>query len=159
MEGKEADASALISATIEHAAAGAQGLAVTYAHWAAAVLYNGLARYDEAAAAARQATANDIDPCPQMWALPELVEAASRVGDVELASDALERLVETTQPAGTDLALGIEARSRALLSDGESADRLYQEAIDRLGRTPPPPRARPRAPALRGVAAPRGPAG
>ena len=53
-----------------------------------------------------------------MWALPELVEAAVRAGDAELARDALERLAETTQPCGTDFALGIEARSRALLSDG-----------------------------------------
>jgi DNA-binding CsgD family transcriptional regulator len=71
-----------------------------------------------------------------MWTLPELVEAAARGGDVELARDALERLVETTQPSGTDLARAIEARSRALVSDGEPADRLYQEAIERLSRTP-----------------------
>ena len=135
MEGKEADASALISATIEQATTRGQGLAVRVAQWAASVLYNGLARYDEAAAAARQVTANDVDPYPQMWALPELVEAASRVGEIELASEAFERLVEMTQPAGTDWALGTQARSRALLSDGESADRLYQDAIDRLGRT------------------------
>jgi ATP/maltotriose-dependent transcriptional regulator MalT len=70
-----------------------------------------------------------------VWALPELVEAATRVGDVELARDALERLAETTQPAGTYLALGIEARSRALLASGDSADLLYREAIERLGRT------------------------
>ena len=55
--------------------------------------------------------------------------------EIELASEAFERLVEITQPAGTDWALGTQARSRALLSDGESADRLYQDAIDRLGRT------------------------
>ena len=92
------------------------------AQWAAAVLYNGLARYDEAAEAARQVTANDIDPYPQMWALPELVEAASRVGEIDAAREAFERLVEMTQPAGTDWALGTQARSRALLSDGEDAD-------------------------------------
>ena len=70
-----------------------------------------------------------------VWALPELVEAATRAGDAELARDALERLAETTQPAGTDFALGIEARCRALLSDGAAADDLYREAIERLGRT------------------------
>ena len=70
-----------------------------------------------------------------MWALPELVEAAVHAGDAELARDALERLAETTQPAGTDFALGIEARSRALLSDGAAADDLYREAIERLSRT------------------------
>ena len=66
---------------------------------------------------------------------PELVEAATRVGDVELARDALERLAETTQPAGTDFALGLEARSRALLTSGDSANLRYREAIERLGRT------------------------
>jgi DNA-binding CsgD family transcriptional regulator len=70
-----------------------------------------------------------------MWALPELVEAAARAGDVELAVDALERLAETTQPCGSDIALGIEARCRALLSHGAAADGLYRQAIDRLSRT------------------------
>jgi hypothetical protein len=70
-----------------------------------------------------------------MWALPELVEAAARAGDAELARDALNRLAATTQPSGTDWALGVEARSRALLSDGAAADELYREAIDRLRRT------------------------
>jgi ATP/maltotriose-dependent transcriptional regulator MalT len=70
-----------------------------------------------------------------MFALPELVEAAARVGDTELSRDALERLAETTQPAGTDLALGIEARCRALLINGDDADLEYREAIERLGRT------------------------
>ena len=63
-----------------------------------------------------------------MWALPELVEAAARVGDTELARDALNRLAETTQPAGTEFALGIEARSRALLSDGATADELVSRS-------------------------------
>ena len=105
------------------------------AQWAAAVLYNGLGRYEEAASAALQVTANDADPYPQMWVLPELVEAASRVGRIDAAREALERLVEVTQPAGTDWALAIQARSRAVLSDGEDADGLYREAIERFGRT------------------------
>ena len=70
-----------------------------------------------------------------MWALPELVEAAVRAGDAELARDALERLAETTQPCANDVALGIEARSRALLSDGAAAEDLYREAINRLSLT------------------------
>jgi len=76
-----------------------------------------------------------VHPHPHMWALPELVEAASRAGDVELAYDALARLEETTQPCGTDIALGIGARCHALLSDGTPADDLYREAISRLSRT------------------------
>ncbi|MGZ6527911.1 MAG: helix-turn-helix transcriptional regulator [Actinomycetota bacterium] len=110
-------------------------MAAANGHWAAAVLYNGLGRYEEAAAAARQATSNAFEPWFSMWALPELVEAATRIGDTELARDALKRLVKTTEPSGIDLALGIEARCRALVSDGETAELLYQDAIVRLGRT------------------------
>jgi ATP/maltotriose-dependent transcriptional regulator MalT len=134
-EGKPAEASALIAATIEQATAQGQGLAVRVAQWAAAVLYNGIGRFDEATAAAREVTANDIDPYPQMWALPELVEAAARMGENDVARNALDRLTEVTRPAGTDWGLGMEARSRALLSDGEAADLLYREAIERFGRT------------------------
>jgi DNA-binding CsgD family transcriptional regulator len=130
LQGRLAEA----SAAIEQAAAAGAGVAI-YAHWAAAVQYNGLARYEEAAAAARQATSNTFEYWVSAWALPELVEAALRAGDAELARYALERLVETTQPAGTDFALGIEARSRALLASGDRADLLYREAIGRLGHT------------------------
>ncbi|MGZ6649253.1 MAG: helix-turn-helix transcriptional regulator [Solirubrobacteraceae bacterium] len=133
LRGREVESSALIAA-VERAAAGGQGMAATNARWAAAVLYNGLARYEQAAAAA-QATSNTFEPWISMWALPELVEAAAHGGDHELARDALERLAETTQPCGTDWELGIEARSRALVSDGTTAEELYREAIARLSRT------------------------
>jgi DNA-binding CsgD family transcriptional regulator len=134
LQGREAETSALIASTIEHAAAGGHAMAL-YAHWAAAVLYNGLARYQEAAESARQATSSPFEVFVSVRALPELVEAAARGGDAELAREALDRLAETTQPCGNDLAIGIEARSRALLSDGAAADDLYREAIDRLRRT------------------------
>ena len=130
LQGREAEA----SAAIERAAGGGPGVAL-YAQWAAAVLYNGLARYEEAAWSARQATSNTFEYWVSVWALPELVEAAMHAGDAELARDALGRLAETTQPAGTDFALGIEARSRALLSDGAAAGDLYHEAIERFSRT------------------------
>jgi DNA-binding CsgD family transcriptional regulator len=135
LQGREAEASALIETTIQQSAAGGQGLAVMAAHWAAAVLYNGQARYEQAASAAREVTTKAIDPWQSMFALPELVEAATRVGDTQLARDALDRLAATTQPAGTDLALGVEARCRALLINGDHADLEYREAIERLGRT------------------------
>jgi len=135
LQGREAEASALIASAIEQATAGGQGLAAAWAHWAAAVLYNGLARYEEAASAARHATSDTLNPWMSMWALPELVEAGARTGAAGLARDALVRLAETTRPCGTDLALGIEARCRALLSDDAAAGDLYREAIDRLGRT------------------------
>jgi len=133
-QGKEPEASALIEATLKAAIAGGQGSGAMTALWAAAVLNNGLARYEEAASAAGQVIANAIDPWHSTFVLPELVEAAARAGQAELARNALERLAETTQPAGTDYALGIEARSRALLSDGVPAERLYREAVERLSR-------------------------
>jgi ATP/maltotriose-dependent transcriptional regulator MalT len=135
LQGSEAEASTLIASAIEDARVGGQGLAAAWAHWDAAVLYNGLGRYEEAAQAGRRAAANIFEPWVSMWALPELVEAAARAGDAELARDALRRLEATTQPSGTDFALGIEARSRALVSDGAAADDLYRNAIDRLSHT------------------------
>jgi DNA-binding CsgD family transcriptional regulator len=131
--GREAEAVRLIQATIEQAAAAGQGAAVTSAHWAAASLYNGLGRYADALAAARQAS-EQAPISPAMRALPELVEAAVRAGNPGVASDALRRLAEWTQASGTDWGLGIEARSRALLTEGEVAESLYREAIARLGR-------------------------
>ncbi len=135
LRGREVEGAALIASTIEQATATGQLHGVTTALWAAAMLYNGLARYEEAAAAARQATANTYEPWVSMWALPELVEAAEHGGDPGLAQDALERLSDTTAPAGTDWALGIEARSRALVSSGAEAEDLYSESIERLTRT------------------------
>jgi DNA-binding CsgD family transcriptional regulator len=135
LQGHEAEGSRLIAATIERAAGAGQGLATAWAHWAAAVLYNGLGRYEEALCSAKQATANPHEPWVSMWALPELIEAAVRIRSVELARRTLERLAQTTQPSGTDFALGIEARSRALLSRRGAAEELYREAIQRLGRT------------------------
>jgi DNA-binding CsgD family transcriptional regulator len=132
--GREAEAASLIQGTLEEAPAEGQGAAVTWAHWMAAILYNGLGRYEEALAAARQASEHRLVHI-SMWALPELVEAAARTGNTQLASDALDQLSEWTQAAQTDWGLGVEARSRALLSGGEAADRLYREAIDRLGQT------------------------
>jgi DNA-binding CsgD family transcriptional regulator/tetratricopeptide (TPR) repeat protein len=133
LQGKEDEASAAIASAIEQF--GGQGTTVLRAYWAAAVLYNGLARYKEAASAAQRATSNALNHWIPAWVLPELVEAAARAGNAELARDALNRLIKTTQPCGTEFALGIEARCRALLSDGAAADELYREAIERLRRT------------------------
>ena len=134
LQGSEAELSALVASATELAAAKGQGMS-TSRHWADAVLWNGLGRYSEAALAAQEAASDTVTRRPAMWALPELVEAAARSGDTELARDALDRLATTTQPCDTDFARGIEARCRALLSDGTAADDLYREAIDRLSRT------------------------
>ncbi|MEV0136408.1 LuxR C-terminal-related transcriptional regulator [Dactylosporangium sp. NPDC050688] len=134
MQGKEVEASELIAATIEWAGADGQLMGVTSANWAAAVLYNGLSRHEQAMAAA-QASTQIAELWVSVWVLPEIVEAATRVGDEKVARGALERLADAAEPCDTDWAQGILARCRALLSDGAPADRLYREAIERLGRT------------------------
>jgi hypothetical protein len=68
-----------------------------------------------------------------MWVLPELVEAAVRAGSTEVAVGSLERLASMVQAGGTDFGLGLEARCRALVSQGQAADACYREAIERLG--------------------------
>jgi DNA-binding CsgD family transcriptional regulator len=136
MRGDEREATTLITGALADAGGDGRGMAATNADWAAAVLYNGLARYDKAMAAADRATSATFEPFVSVWALPELVEAAARAGHPERAREALERLVETTQPSGTESALGIEARSRAILSDGPAAEDHYREAIQRLRNTP-----------------------
>jgi DNA-binding CsgD family transcriptional regulator len=132
--GREAEAAPLIQSITEQATAGGQGVSVTVAHWVAAVLYNGLGRYEEALAAARQACEHK-HVYISMWALPELIEAATRTGNPRIADDALDWLTRGTQAGGTDFGLGIQARSRALLSEPEAAEESYCEAIDRLSRT------------------------
>jgi DNA-binding CsgD family transcriptional regulator len=131
--GREAEAVPLIQSSIEQATAAGQGVSVTVAHWVTAVLYNGLGRYEEALAAARQASEHK-HVYLSLWALPELIEAAARAGDPGTVGDALDRLTETTRAGGTEDGLGIEARSRALLSEAEAAEGYYREAIDRLSR-------------------------
>jgi DNA-binding CsgD family transcriptional regulator len=133
LRGNQTEVTPLTEATITAAEAGGQGAAVTYAHWVTAILHNGLGRYADALAAAGQAR-DDGHLYVSMWALPELVEAAVRTGNTEVAAGALEQLAETTQAGGTDFGLGLEARCRALVSQGQAADGWYHEAIERLGR-------------------------
>ena len=134
LRGHQAEAIPLIEAAIAEAAAEGQGVAATFAHWVTAILHNGLGRYADALAAAGQAT-QDAHLYTSMRALPELIEAAARSGNTGVAAEALERLAETTQAGGTDFGVGLEARSRALVSRGQAAEGCYREAIDRLGRT------------------------
>jgi hypothetical protein len=112
-----------------------EGYGITAAEWANSVLGNGLGRPRDAMAAAERATAYHGDMGFSKWALVELVEAAVHSGMTETAAGAYRRLTAMTGPAGTDWALGLAARSRALLSDGDEAEGSYREAIDRLGRT------------------------
>jgi DNA-binding CsgD family transcriptional regulator len=132
--GREAEATRLIQATIEQADAGGQGAAVTWANWAAMRLYNGLGRYTDTVAAFQQMS--DRAPVHSVIRpLTELIEAASRTGELDLARDALGRLVEWTRVGGADWGRGIEARCRAQLADGQAAEDLYQESIGRYSGT------------------------
>jgi DNA-binding CsgD family transcriptional regulator len=98
------------------------------------LLHNGLGRYDKALAAAELVCEYD-DVGVLGWSLAELIEAAVRSNQPTRASAALERLSETTRASGSDWALGTEARSRALLSEGKTAENCYRDAIEQLGRT------------------------
>ncbi|WP_300606310.1 LuxR family transcriptional regulator [Trebonia sp.] len=133
--GRDREACQLIAAAATEPAAGGDGQRLSTAAWAAAVLHNGLSHYDEALAAAEQASACPGDLAPASWSLAELVEAAVRAGQPGRAAAAVERLSQVTRAAGTDWALGIEARCRALLSEGEAAEHEYVAAMERLGRT------------------------
>ncbi|MDT4935902.1 MAG: hypothetical protein QOK11_3794 [Pseudonocardiales bacterium] len=132
--GREAEASELLRRTIPDVLSRGEGMGLAVSYYAKAVLCNGRGRYSEAQSAAETACEYD-DLGPLEWPLTELIEAAARTGQRETAGVALAWLSESTQASGTDWALGIEARSRALLCDDDAADSLYREAIDRLGRT------------------------
>jgi DNA-binding CsgD family transcriptional regulator len=112
-----------------------EGMGLTLSMWATAVLCNGLARYDEAFEAADQGSEDPHELWFSTFALVELIEAASRGGRTDRAAGALEILAESTSASGTPWALGVEARSRALLAHGDDAEKLYREAIDRLEPT------------------------
>jgi DNA-binding CsgD family transcriptional regulator len=130
--GLEADGLALISAAVESATARGEGFVLAMAGYARSVLYNGLARYEEAAEAAERGLEHD----PHIaWSLAELVEAATRSGKPDVAAAALLRLEERARAADTDWSLGVLARSRALTSGDEVANAMYHEAIERLTRT------------------------
>jgi DNA-binding CsgD family transcriptional regulator len=135
VRGREAETRDLIGTASEEAATRGEGFATFVIEHVTAVLYNGLGRYSAALDALRRQAVDpsyrDTSPRP----MAELIEAAVRSGERELAARVFERLAVTTSAAGTDWALGIEARSRALLTDGDAADALYREAIERLGRT------------------------
>jgi DNA-binding CsgD family transcriptional regulator len=134
LRGREADALPLIESMIRDAGAGGQGIGVQWARWVSSILFNGQGSYDQALTAAERAA----EEMPQLflsaWARAELIEAAVRSGKPERATAALELLVAVTSTAGTDWAMGISARSRALMSEGETAEHHYREALDHLSR-------------------------
>ncbi|MEU8798434.1 AAA family ATPase [Spirillospora sp. NPDC048819] len=134
--GREAEGAVVRRAVAAEATRRGEGNGLTVSGWATALLFNGLGRYKDTLAAVPEAGEDrpaEIGTAP--WALVEYIEAATRNGTPGLAANALRRLTEATVPAGTDWALGIEARSKALMSDGPLAEDHYREAIDLLGRT------------------------
>jgi DNA-binding CsgD family transcriptional regulator len=133
--GRDAEVAQLDEATTRDAVTRGDGMWVALLHWSTAVLCNGLGRYDKALEAAQLGAAYPLDVHVSSWALSELVEAAARCGQPEVATDALVRLAEMARACGTDWVIGVEARARALVADPADAERLYREAIERLGRT------------------------
>jgi DNA-binding CsgD family transcriptional regulator len=133
--GQEAETSRLTAAGDRDATARGEGRTIGVDRYATAVLYNGLGRYDDALAAAKKATEYPQDLAFFMWGLVELIEAAARSGKPELAADGLRRLSEKTRTSRTDWALGVEAQSRALVSEDDVVEPLFREAIERLERT------------------------
>ncbi|HEU5416171.1 MAG TPA: AAA family ATPase, partial [Streptosporangiaceae bacterium] len=135
LRGDETGAAALIEATLQDVTRRGEGVGITFAEWASALLCNSLGRYRQAVTAARRACMYDADLGALCWAAVELVEAAARCGMTDTAATALGWLEEMTSATDTGWGLGIRARSRALLAGGEAAERLYRESIDLLSRT------------------------
>jgi len=136
-QGHEAELDELIDAITNDVLRRGEGIVLTFIRWAQAVLYNGLGRYEDALAPATRASGELPHEMSMLTrgSLVELIEAASRGGQIETATDALRQLTQLAHASGTDWALGLETRSRALLSDGSAAEDAYREAIERLGRT------------------------
>ena len=131
-QGQAREARDLIEATRREATSRGEGVGVAICEYSHAVLCNGLGEYDEALTAARGACADPTEMVAHNWSLAELIESAARAGMPDLAADALDRLTRKAQACRTDWALGIEARSRALLST--NAEPRFRDAIEHLGR-------------------------
>jgi DNA-binding CsgD family transcriptional regulator/tetratricopeptide (TPR) repeat protein len=135
LRGREAEAPDLIEEIVKEVTARGEGLGLAAAEWARAVVYNGVSRYEDALMAAERATQHPEGLTFFNWALVELIESAARAGKPELAADALQQLSEMTRASGSNWVIGVEARSRALLSEREAAETLYRQAIEALERT------------------------
>jgi DNA-binding CsgD family transcriptional regulator len=133
--GLDEETTRLVRASVADFHARGEGMGLTVSQWVTAVLANGRASYEEAYAAASEATADPHELFFSTFATVELIEAASRTGRSERAEEALEVLSESTQASGTPWALAVEARSRALVTPDEAAEPLYREAIARLQPT------------------------
>jgi DNA-binding CsgD family transcriptional regulator len=135
MRGDRETAIPLIEATVAEVTSRGEGNGLTFAWWAEALLHNGFGEYHTAFHAADRAVRFPPELISANWSLVELVEAAARSGATDRAAAAVVELSELTTASGTDWALGLEARSRALISDGAVAEEFYRESIERLART------------------------
>jgi DNA-binding CsgD family transcriptional regulator len=133
--GDEAIAVPLIEASLAEVVARGEAIGIMVTRWAQSVLLNGLGRFEDAVPAARAASEHPNESAVVLWSLAELVEAGVLSGRRQVAVGAYERLAASAQAGGTDWALGLLARSGALLAEGPAADARYREAIERLGRT------------------------
>jgi DNA-binding CsgD family transcriptional regulator len=133
--GLDEETTRLVRGSVADFHARGEGMGLTVSQWVTAVLANGRARYEEAYAAASEATADPHELFFSTFATVELIEAASRTGRSERAAEALEVLSESTQASGTPWAFAVEARSRALVTPDEAAEALFREAIARLQPT------------------------
>lgn len=135
LRGDAAVCTELRDRTVLDVARRGEGAAITFVEWAGALLHNGLGRYADAVACAERAVPFDAGAVSLLWPHSELIEAAVRTGDLEMASRTYDRLAEATGAAGTDWALGLQTRCQALVSTGDEAEELYRESISHFGRT------------------------
>jgi ATP/maltotriose-dependent transcriptional regulator MalT len=133
LRGRESELATLIEASSDDMTRLGQGSGIAQIETSRAILYNGLGRYEDALAAAREVGPWDLTS--ENWAISERIEAAARAGRFEIAADGVRRLEEITHDGGTDWGLGIAARCAALVTEGDAAEGLYREATERLGRT------------------------
>ncbi len=128
------DAESIIDRQVALAHASGSGLSLRSALWARATLENGRGRYQDAFDAGSEAIGQRWEWSAHLF-FHELIEAAVRIDRRDVAATTLDRLDATVEVAGTDWALGIRSRCRALLAVGAEADHLHRDAIERLGRT------------------------
>jgi DNA-binding CsgD family transcriptional regulator len=133
--GDHEQAAELIPKAIADATERGEGLVVSSAQWASAVLNNGAGLYPEASAAAQRASQDPWALGFRNLSLVELAEATVHTGSPELAADACSQIADLARSAGTDWALGLEARSLALAAQGQEAEAHYRTAINLLSRT------------------------
>jgi ATP/maltotriose-dependent transcriptional regulator MalT len=133
-QGRADPARAMIDRAIRECTSRGDAWGVSFSEYTRALLCNGLGQHGEALIAAARARDHSHYAAVSL-ALPELIEAASRAGQPNLAAEAVDQLSRRAQASGTGWALGIEARSRALVSHGDVAERWFRTAIEQLSRS------------------------